>query len=172
MNLIVRTIALAPVLLLAGCLSSTKPMLPVDGGTMVLADGGRYATYERLSDGKFKKDETITVRPRDKTHYDFVNAKGDVTPVAFYPLSNGLYVAQAEVREKKESGYGYFMIRIKGSDVLVYAPQCDKQDKQKLAALGVTMRGKYECVLDNVADPTALFAALDIGPVVSMMVRE
>jgi hypothetical protein len=64
------------------------------------------------------------------------------------------------------------VIRIKGSDVLIYAPQCDNQDKAKLAAHGVTLRGKYECVIDAVSDPAALFAALDIGPVISMMVRE
>ncbi len=75
-------------------------------------------------------------------------------------------------KEKTETGYGFFLIRIKGSNVQVYAPQCDNQDKAKLTALGVTLRGKYECVIDAVADPAALFAALDIGPVVSMMVRE
>jgi hypothetical protein len=172
MTQVARMASLALLLLLAGCISATKPMFPVDRGVQVLGDGGRYATYERTSDGKFKKDETITVRPRDKTHYDFINAEGKVTPIAFFPMPGGLYLGQAEVKSKTETSYGFLIIRIKGSDVLIHAPQCANQDKAKLTALGVTLRGKYECVIDGVADPAALFAALDIGPVVSMMVRE
>ena len=50
--------------------------------------------------------------------------------------------------------------RSSGRESLVYVIECDKQDKAMLEAARVEIRGKYECFIDNVANPAAFFAGL------------
>jgi hypothetical protein len=59
-----------------------------------------------------------------------------------------------------------------GREALVYLVECDKHEKAMLAILGVEIRGQYECVIDNVANPAALFAELRRSDRPSRMVRE
>ena len=65
-----------------------------------------------------------------------------------------------------------FTIPVDGREALVYVVECDKQDKVKLATLGVEFRDQYECFIDNVADPAVFFAGLKRGDRPSRMVRE
>jgi hypothetical protein len=57
----------------------------------------------------------------------------------------------------------------------VYIPQRDQQDKAKLAALGVELRGglrSLECPIDRVVDPAALFAHLNLAEPAEKLVRQ
>ena len=71
------------------------------------------------------------------------------------------------MRALEPGRYGLF-----GREALVHVVECDKQEKAMLAILGVEIRGQYECVIDNVANPAALFAELRRSDRPSRMVRE
>ena len=59
-----------------------------------------------------------------------------------------------------------------GREAFVHVVECDKQEKAMLAILGAEVRGPYECGIDNVANPAALFAGLRRSDPPSRMVRE
>jgi len=165
-------LALACCLLLAGCFTSSQPKFPLSTAVPALGNGGHFGAYERQSDGSYKRDDSFDVKHRADGGYDFTDLKGKVTTVSLHRIRGDLYVAQA-VNDKNDHT-DYALLRVQGKDgneILAYAPQCDKQDAAKLKALGVEIR-KYECVIDRVADPAALFAAIDIGEAGSKMVRE
>jgi hypothetical protein len=61
---------------------------------------------------------------------------------------------------------------INGNEAHLYVPQCNDQDKAKLAGFGVAPLGRYECGIDRVADPAELFAGLNLREPASKMVRE
>jgi hypothetical protein len=169
MRRVAAVLTLALTLLLAGCFASQKPMFPQSSAVPVLGDGGTYATYERV-DGKDQQTESITVRKRSDGGYDFINNKGATNPVSFHPISGGLHVAQ--VKLDGDSGYGYVLFRFNGNEGLVVPAECDKQDQEKMKALGVEIRSRFECRIDRIADPAAFFAALKLSEPISKMVRQ
>jgi len=164
--------AVAACLLLSGCFSSETPKFPMEGAAAPFGDGGRYQTYERTDGDNYKKDEIITVKRRTDGGYDFVNQKGEVQPISFYRLTGESFVGQASSPEKERPRYAYVIFRIAGNEALVYLPDCQKQDKARMEALGVVSIGQYECAIDRVADPTAFFASLTLGEPTSKIVRE
>jgi hypothetical protein len=156
--------------LLSGCFTSEKPMFAADSAVRPL-EPGRYAVFEP---GEDKPSEHMELRLRGNV-YDFINEKGAVNPVTFHPIAGGLHVAQVgdvPQRATDRKGYGYAVFKVSGREALVYVLECDKQDKAALAALGVEIRDQYECSIDKVADPAALFAGLKRGDRPSKMVRE
>ena len=155
--------------LLSGCFASDRPMFAPESAVRALGDGGKYATFEQ-NDGKETPSDPVEVRPRGANAYDFVDEKGAVTPVTFHALPGGEYVAQAKL--ERDQGYGYLLVRVDGPQVIVTPVECGKQDEAKMAALGVERRTQYECRIDKVADPAALFAELTRSKPVSRMVRE
>lgn len=155
--------------LLSGCFASERPMFKPESAVRALGDGGKYATFEQV-DGKDKPSDPIVVRPRPGNAYDFVNEKGVATPVTLHPLPGGEHVAQVTLEGNK--GYGYVLFRISGKQAMVVPAECDKQDKAKMAALGVVQRNQFECRVDKVADPVAFFAGLTRSAPVAKMVRE
>ena len=169
MSRIASILVLALGFLLAGCFASQQPMFQQSTAVPALGDGGRYATYEQV-DGKDVQAEAMTVRKRSDGGYDFVNDKGATNPVSFHPIAGGLHVAQ--VKLDGDSGYGYVLFRISGNEALVVPAECDKQDQARMAALGVEIRGRYECRIDRVVDPAAFFAGLKQSPPISKMVRQ
>jgi hypothetical protein len=160
-------VLLALSLLLAGCFTSTQPKFPLSSAVPALGDGGRYVGYERMSDGSFKREEAFDVRKRADGGYDFVDAKGKVTTLSLHRIGPDRFVAQA----REEGGVHYIVLQVRGNEVLAFAPDCKKQDVARLTAQGVDIR-QYECVIDAVTDPTALFAGLNVGEPGSKMVRE
>ena len=173
MRRIAAVLALAMGTLLSGCFVSDRPMFAPASAVRAL-EAGRYGLYERYGDQN-KPSEYMTVRLRDDGVYDFINEKGAVNPVTFHPIPGGFYVAQAgDVPQNgtDKKGYGYALFKINGREALVYLMECNKQDKAKLVALGVELRGEYECFIDRVADPAAFFAGLRHDDVASKMVRE
>jgi hypothetical protein len=160
-------------LLLAGCFTSSQPKLPLAQAVAPFGDGGRYGAYERLGDGTYKRDETVTMRRRADGGYDYVDSKGKVTPLSFYRIGPNLYIVQAA----GENGHGtdYVAVRVRdgGKEGLTYPLDCTKHDAAKLKSLGVeiTDQGRV-CNLDKVADPLALFAGLNLGEPSGKMVRE
>ena len=88
-----------------------------------------------------------------------------------HALGGDLFIAQAKA-EKDQPGFGYAVMRMTGSEALVYVPQCDAQDKAVLAAAGVEVNAQLECILDKVGDAPTLFKRLDLGEPVSKLVRE
>jgi hypothetical protein len=163
---VVLTIALDT--LLSGCFASDRPMFAPDTAVAVLGDGGKYATFEQ-DQGKGKPSDPLEVRARPGNVYDFINQKGRAAPVTFHALPNGEHVAQ--VRLEGDSGYGYVLARVTAKDVLIVPAECNKQDAAKMAALGVVPRNQFECRIDKVADPVALFVGLKRSEPVSRMER-
>jgi len=162
--------ALAIAALLSGCFASDKPMFAPESRVRPL-EPGRYAVFEPDQD---KPSEYMDLRLRGSV-YDFINEKGAVNPVTFHPIAGGLLVAQVggmPQRMTDKTGYGYAIFRISGREAVVYVVECDKEDKAKLAALGVEFRDQYECFIDNVADPAGFFAGLKRGDRPSRMLRE
>jgi hypothetical protein len=147
-------------------LVSKQPLFSEDTAVPAFGDGGRFATYEVDRDGKLTRDSSIDVIRKGRA-YDLTNDKGKASPMTFHPIRNNLFVAQAS----SEGSFAYVVFRIEGREAFIHVPDCEKQDKAKLEALGVEIR-RYECVLDGVKDPNALFAILDVGPPASKMVRE
>jgi len=160
-------LALALALLFAGCFTSAQPKFPLATAVPALGDGGRYVGYERMSDGSFKREEAFDVRRRADGGYDFIDAKGKVTTLSLHRIGPDRFVAQAS----EGSGVHYVVLQVRGNEVFVFAADCNKHDAEKLKAQGVDVR-RYECVIDGVADPTALFAAMELGEPGSKMVRE
>jgi hypothetical protein len=169
MRPVAAVLALALSFLLAGCFASQKPMFPQASAVPALGDGGSYATYEQV-DGKDKQAESITVRKRADGGYDFINNKGATNPVSFHPIAGGLHVAQVTL--EGDSGYGYALFRVAGNEAFVVPAECDKQDQARMVALGVEIRGRYECRIDRVVDPAAFFSGLKLGEPISKMVRQ
>ena len=145
-------------LALGGCLSSKRPLFNEKMAVTALGDGGRYQTYEATDIGTYKTEEKMNVR-RTGQIYEFVNSRGISTSVSFYPLTDGRFAGQILTGS---DDYAYVLMHKDGSAIYMHAAQCEKQDKEKLAALGVTFRDR-QCMLDNVTDTQALFATLDFG---------
>jgi hypothetical protein len=162
-----RRIALVAMLsaLLSGCFASDKPMFSAETAVMALG-GGKYATFEQLADGKEEPSDTIEVRLGPNNVYDFIDEKGEATPVTIHPLSGDEHVLQAKLK----GGYGYVVIRTASPKEAIVTPvECNKQDEAKMAALGVERRDRFECRIDKVADPAAFFAGLTRSRAVSRM---
>ena len=157
-------------LLLSGCIVSQQPKFPLSSAVSVLGDGGRYAMYE-CEGASWKREEVFTVKHRPDGAYDFVNEKGETFMVSFHALAENEFIGQSKPEKSRES-YGYAVLRTSGNEALLLVPQCDKQDKAKLRALAVEFPEQYECRIDKVADPTALFRTLNLGPGGSKLVRE
>jgi hypothetical protein len=173
MRRIAAGLAFALSVLLSGCFVSDKPMFTPASAVRPL-EAGRYALFERYSEPD-KPSEYMDVRLRADGVYDFVNEQGAVNPVTFHPIAGGFYVAQAgdiPLTGTDRKGYGYALFKVSGREALVYVVECLKQDKPKIAALGVEFRGQYECAIDGVAEPTRLFEALERNSLPSRMVRE
>jgi hypothetical protein len=162
--------ALAMSLLLSGCFSAQVEKLPLASAVPAFDDGGSYELFERVDGDHYERQETFVVKRRGDGGYDFVSEKGDVQPIWFHPLTGEYYVGQAKA-EKDRKGYVFTIFRILPDEAFFYMPQCDDQDKAKLASFGVELAGRFECLIDNVAEPIGLFAALKLGQPVSKMVR-
>lgn len=151
-------------LALGGCLSSKQPLFSETQAVAALGDGGHYQTYEATDAGSYKTEEHITVRHKGRV-YEFTNARGIATTVSFHPLPEGRFAGQIL---SGGGDYAYVMMRMEGRVAYMHAADCDKQDKERLAMLGVEFRNG-QCLLDKVKDPQALFAALNFGPPASKM---
>ncbi len=145
-------------LALGGCLSSKRPLFDEKMAVAALSDGGRYQTYEATDVGTYKTEEKMNVRRTGQT-YEFINTRGISTSVSFYPLSDGRFAGQILTGS---DDYAYVLMHKDGGAIYMHAAQCEQQDKEKLTALGVTFRDR-QCILDNVTDPQALYAALNFG---------
>jgi hypothetical protein len=165
--LLVATMSLA----LTGCFTSDQPKFPLTTASSAFGDGGRYEVLEREKGDGYRHQEVFVVRHLDNGGYEFVNEKGEVLPISFHPLAEGVFIGQAKP-EKDKPGYGYVVFKITRGEALVYAPQCDDQDKATLKAFNVTLKDKYSCVIDGVTDLRGLFSALNLGEPMSKMVRQ
>ena len=170
------TPALLPFLLLigtvlTGCFQSEQPKFPLAGAAAPFGDGGRYVVYEWVAGDRFDRQEVFVITRRADRSYEFMNEKGQSLTMSMHALGGGLFVGQARP-SKDRPGYGYVVFRMTGNEAVLYLPQCDKQDKTMLSAAGVDVSGRFECIVDRVADPAALFKQLELGNPVSKLVRE
>lgn len=156
---------------LSGCFGSNRAVFPPESAVRAL-EPGRYAVFEIYGPGS-KPSEYIEVRQRGSV-YEFVNQKGAVNPVTFHPIAGGMHIAQINVEEPgtEKKGYGYALFKISGREVQVHIAECGKQDQAMLKAARVDIRDKYECFIDNVADPAAFFAKLKHNEPPARMVRQ
>jgi hypothetical protein len=163
---VMRLSALAVSLfLLAGCMSSQRALFPVAAGAHPI-EPGHYRLFQKEGDA-FKPSDLVEVRNGAENSYDFVDEQGKTTLVSLHPIDGGRFVGQAHEKE----GYAYVVFEISGKSVLVYAPDCDKQDKDRMAKLAVEI-SNHECKLDRIADAKAFFSTVDIGQPTSKMERE
>jgi hypothetical protein len=159
--------------LLAACFSSEQPKLPPASAAAPFGGGGRYAVYEHVADNRYQRQEVFVIKHRPDRGYDFANEKGETLTMSLHAVGDDLFAGQTRTeKDKDEPGYGYVLFRITGNEALLYAPQCDEQDKATLNAFGVELGGQFECIIDRVADPIGLFRRLDPGKPVSKLVRE
>jgi hypothetical protein len=156
---------------LGGCMTSRQPLFAEASAVAALGEGGRYIAYERIGT-RYKRDEIVELRHRDRG-YDYITETGAVTPLTLHPLGGSLFAVQA----RSESGdYVYARLRLRGGVGYIAIADCDRQDRRKLAALGVAARDngfaealgsrrapKRDCVLDGVRDAKKAFSALDFG---------
>jgi hypothetical protein len=157
--------------LLTGCFQSEQPKFPLASAAAPFGDGGRYVVYEWVASGSWNRQEVFVVTRRADGSYEFMNEKGQTLAMSLHALGDGLFVGQARP-SKDRPGYGYVVFRMTGNEAVLYLPQCDKQDKTILSTAGVEVSGRFECIVDRVADPAALFKQLDLGNPVSKLVRE
>lgn len=153
--------------LLSACMTSKRPLFDAATGVAALGEGGTYGSFERQDDGSFKRDATIIVKRRG-TLYDFVNEEKATTPISLHPLRAGEFVGQAT---SAKGEFAYVVFRVAGDDIFVHVPDCDKQDKARIVALGARLE-RLECKLDGVADAKAFFEALDLGTPGAKLTRE
>ena len=155
-------------MLLSGCFTSQVPRFPLSSAAAPFGDGGRYIVFEHLGKGEFRRQGPIAIKRMPDGSYEF-SREDNVLPISFHDVGRGLIVAQAQ---DKKLSYVYLFLTRKGAEMFLHLPQCDRQDQAMLSAQGVVRRGKYECSIDNVADPAKLFAALVPGEPTSKIVPE
>lgn len=170
-NLLLVFLLAASGLLLAGCFQSEQPKFSLAGAAAPFGDGGRHVVYEWVAGDRFDRQEVFVIRRRPDRSYEFMNEKGQSAAMSLHALGGGLFVGQARP-SKDRPGYGYVVFRMTDNEAVLYLPQCDKQDKTMLSTAGVEVSGRFECIIDRVADPTALFKQLELGNPVSKLVRE
>ncbi len=61
--------------------------------------------------------------------------KARSSTISLHAIGGDLFVGQAKAsrRRTRQPGYAYVVFRVAGSEALLYAPQCDDQDKAMLA---------------------------------------
>jgi hypothetical protein len=159
--------------LLSACFGSEQPRFPLASAAAPFGDGGRYVVHERVADDRYQRQEVFVIKRRPDRAYDFINETGEVLTISFHGAGEGLFAGQAKSeRDKENPVYVYVMLRVAGNEVLLYAPQCDEQDKAMLATFQIEVRTQFECFIDRVADPSALFKRLAIGNPISKLVHE
>jgi hypothetical protein len=155
----------AVAVLLAGCMTSQRELFPAASGAHPI-EVGRYRMFQKEGDA-FTPTDLVEVRKGAENSYDFVDDQNKTTLVSFHPIDGGRFVGQAHEKE----GFAYVVLEISGKSLLVYAVDCDKQDKARMVTLGVEIKN-HECKLDRVADAKAFFSTVDIGQPTSKMERE
>jgi hypothetical protein len=168
----VAALAAALSVMLGGCFLSEQAKFPLSGGAAAFGEGGRYDVFEHVDGDTYKRQETFVLTHRPDGAYDFLNEKGETLTMLLYPVAAGLFVGQSASTEADKSGFTYVVLRITGNEAVLYVPQCDDQDKDKLAAAKVEVHERFECYIDKVTDPAALFAAVKLGDPVSKLVRQ
>lgn len=158
-------------LIASGCIKSQEAKFPLSSAVPALGDGGRYRMYDRVDGGKFIRGDLIEMRKRQDGGYDFVDPQKETIPVSFHRVGGGGLHAVQSKNGKDAPGYEYLLVRIEGGEILTFAPDCEKQDKSMLTALGVEIR-KDECIIDGVKDPADLFAKFSLGEPTAKLVRE
>ena len=156
--------------LLSGCFTSENAEVPTSSAVAAFGNGGRYAVFEHIGGGKFRKQRTLTVKQMPDGTYEFIGEK-TALPISFHDIGNGIIVGQAKPADNKNA-YAYLFLTRKGTEAFFHLPQCDKQDAALLSAHGVVHRDKFECSIDKVSDPAKLFAALTPGEPTSKMMPE
>jgi hypothetical protein len=160
--------------LLAGCFESEQPKFPLASAVAPFGEGGRYVVYERVENDQYRRQEVFVIKRRPDRAYDFVNEKDEVVTISLHALGGDLFAGQAsneKEKDKDKPAYAYVVFRVTGSEALLHVPQCDEQDKAMLATLEVEI-GRFECMIDRVADPSGLFKRLELGKPMSKLVRE
>jgi hypothetical protein len=161
-------------LLLAGCFESEQPKFPLASAVAPFGEGGRYVVYEHVENDQYRRQEVFVLKRRPDRAYDFVNEKGEAVKISLHAMGGDLFAGQAsneQEKDKDKPAYAYVVFRITGSEALLHIPQCDEQDKTMLATLQVEI-GRFECMIDRVADPSGLFKRLELGKPISKLVRE
>ena len=160
--------------LLAGCFESEQPKFPLASAAAPFGEGGRYVVYERVANDQFQRQEVFVIKRRPDRAYDFVNEKGEVIWISLHAIGGDLFAGQANSEQEKDKdkpAYAYVVFSVTGSEALLHVPQCDEQDNATLATFQVEI-GRFECMIDRVADPSGLFKRLELGKPVSKLMRE
>lgn len=128
---------------------------------------GVYGSFERQDDGSYKRDSTITIE-RGGAGYEFINEEKKATAITLHELRPGSFIGQAK---GNRGDYAYLVFRIAGPDIFIHIPDCEKQDKARIAEFGARIE-RIECKLDKVTDAKGFFAMLDLGVPHAKLVRD
>jgi hypothetical protein len=159
--------------LATGCFQSEQPKFPLAGAAAPFGEGGRFVVYEWVAGDRFDRQEVFMITRRPDRSYDLVNEKGEVLTMSLHAVGGDRFAGQAaDSKEPDKTSYSYVVFRVAGNEAVLYIPQCDKQDQAILKASGVELIGRFDCFIDRVADPAALFKQIDLGDPVSKLVRE
>ena len=161
--------------LLAGCFESEQPKFSLASAAAPFGEGGRYVVYERVENDQYRRQEVFVIKRRPDRAYDFVNEKGEAIRISLHAIGGDLFAGQAnneQEKDKDKPAYAYVVFSVTGSEALLHIPQCDdEQDKAMLATFQVEV-GRFECMIDRVADPSELFKRLELGKPASKLLRE
>jgi len=159
-------IAVALGTLLSGCITSKDAKFPMSSAVALFGDGGKYKVFDRVDD-KYIENDDAEIKKRADGSYDFVMQGNDPTAVTVHKVEGDLYVVQS--KKRNADAYDYLLIRQAGAEFFTHAPDCNKQDKAKMA--GVEIK-KDECRIDGVTDPVKFFAGLNKGEPTAKLVRQ
>src|SRR5262249_27237746 len=154
--------------LLSGCFTANTEKLPLATAVPAFGEGGRYDVYERGDGDAYQRQNGFVMTHRSDGGYDFTGADGKVLTVSLHRLRENDFILQAR---EEPGAFMYGIFRVRPDAAYFHLPQCDGQDKEKLAAFGVEVLDRFECSIARVADVLALFATLQIGPPISKIVR-
>ncbi len=135
-------------LVLQGCFVSNDPVLkPADA----------VYPFKTIS---FKAENTVVTLSRKGNAYS--NLKDDDSPdYLFYPIEDGVYIAQAAGKDKKgrpETLYGLVLFKNKEAEILL--PTCSDADEADLKAAGIEKKDRWfvdQCEINSLDQMKALW---------------
>ena len=144
-------------LALGGCyLQSKTPVIPANGGELLLKDyGDRFVSYSLKGD-KWESDGDIVTFTAKGDHYEGSDGK-DTFEVALARIKGPWWLGQQTHEDK--SGYDYALVEALPKDLLIHVVDCN--DLKKAGGFDSLVEfQKDDCFVKEGADTVALLKAL------------
>jgi len=162
-----RCLVLLLGLALAGCVTSTTPLLNTDSRVLPFLPGSTFEVYERddarapwkknPARSTFTADKSLVVRELDKSG----KPKQDAT-YTFHPLGGERFLVQAQFKDGEPYAYG--VLEVHNGEGVATGLNCKMLDQEAFRRDGGTIADDF-CKLDGAPDPLALLRKLAASPV-------